>query len=193
MPSTKTAVPKTSAKKAKAVTAVDKKAGLTTKKPRKAKTVDADAAPVAKKTRSIRGSVRRVNAAQKDKRLVLPKAPFEKIVRGELEAMYPDDKQRITPAALNMMRRGTETWGLGWGWRARDIAAHSGRTTMMKRDLVLCQKITTDGTIPIPSLEELKDEEEKEEVEPEEEAEEESEDEDVDDDDDDDDDDDADE
>lgn len=153
MPSTKTsqesaaAKPRVPPKKKQQ----ERKKKTVTSAPHADKVIDGAEATVTKRSvPRVKETAKKIRAAQHTKKLVIPKAPLERIVREILASLDPG--HRMTPRAFKIIRRCIEAYVMRLSWHVREFAEHAGRNTIQCKDFVLWQKVCSEANIPMPDL-----------------------------------------
>ena len=132
---------KTASKKmpSKALSASKKKAGKVSKSPSKAK-----APKDRKKPRFHPGTValREIKRYQKSTDLLIPRAPFQRLVRDICGGI--DNDLRFQKHALMALQEAAEAYLVGIFEDAGLCAVHAKRQTVMKADMILARRIRGD-------------------------------------------------
>ncbi|KAG6810505.1 hypothetical protein H0H92_011556 [Tricholoma furcatifolium] len=83
--------------------------------------------------------LREIRRYQKSTKLLIPKLPFQRLVR-ELALGFKADL-RFTPAALDALHEASEAYLVGFFQDANQTALHAKRVTIMPRDISLARKL----------------------------------------------------
>jgi len=137
MPKAKNAASKISSKAKKRSMAVAKKAGATKK--------TAPAAGGRKKPRMRAGTValREIRRYQKSISTILPRAPFQRVVKEVARPM--DSDLRFASQAIQALQEAAEAYLVGIFEDANMCCLHANRVTLMKKDMDLARRIRGDA------------------------------------------------
>ena len=89
-------------------------------------------------------SLREVKRLQRSTDLLLPKAPFHRLVRGTVDDVFPGQSFRFQPDALAALQDAAEAYLVGLFEDANLCAAHSNRVTVSPGDISLTLRIRGD-------------------------------------------------
>jgi histone H3 len=89
--------------------------------------------------RSKSKQIREIKKYQSTTDLLLPKAPFERLVREIAQAKQPDIKFR--PAAIEALQEASEALLIGMMEDGLLCTVHAQRVTLMRKDLELAERI----------------------------------------------------
>ena len=87
-------------------------------------------------------ALREIRRYQKSTNLLIPKLPFQRLVREIVAETHPTFKMQS--AALLALQEATETYMVGLLEDANLAAIHAGRVTVMGKDLKLAKRIRGD-------------------------------------------------
>ena len=87
-------------------------------------------------------SLREIKRYQKSLDLLLPRAPFQRLVRNIVNDM--DHELRFQSQALQALQEATEAYVVGLFEDTNLCAIHAKRQTVMKKDMVLARRIRGD-------------------------------------------------
>ena len=96
----------------------------------------------ARKNRPGTVSLREVKKYQKSINMLLPRAPFQRLVRSI--CMDMDDQLRFQPDALFALQEATEAYVVGLFEDTNLCAIHAKRVTVQKKDMDLARRIRGD-------------------------------------------------
>ena len=101
-----------------------------------------------KKRRSKSGSkaLRDIREAQKSTHLLMPKAPFFRLVRELLREIQCSREMRFRRASIAVLQEATEAHGIRLFADSNRLAIHAGRQTIYPKDTVLAKKIRSNDT-----------------------------------------------
>jgi histone H3 len=92
-----------------------------------------------KQRKRRRKAINEIRKYQSTAELLIPKAPFERVVRGIAQDCQPDIKFRTT--ALMALREAAEAFIVGTIEDGNLCTIHADRVTLMARDLALARRI----------------------------------------------------
>ena len=88
-------------------------------------------------------ALREIRKYQKSTELLIPKMPFQRLVREITKEMRPHTDIRFQASALEAMQEAAEAWLTGLFEDANLCAIHAKHVTIMPRDLRLAQRLRT--------------------------------------------------
>ncbi len=88
-------------------------------------------------------ALRQIRAIQKTTNLLIPKAPFQRVVR-EICQSYMQDIRFQRPA-LEALQEATEAYLIGLFEDTNLLAIHANRVTIMGKDMTLARRIRGDN------------------------------------------------
>lgn len=89
-------------------------------------------------------SLREIKRFQKSAELLLPKAPFHRLVRDTVDGVCPGQSFRFQPDALAALQDAAESYLVGLFEDVNLCAIHGGRVTVSPRDFSLALRIRGD-------------------------------------------------
>ena len=86
-------------------------------------------------------ALREIRRYQKHGKVLLPKAPFQRLVREIAQRLMPNRAYRFQRSALEALQEAAEEHVVKALDRANEIALHAKRQTLLQRDMKLEQRL----------------------------------------------------